>query len=417
MGIVNRRSPSKGRTTFLVAVAAFLGGVLADRSGFVPGGPWHEPAGLRSTFAPFWEAWGLVEKHYVDREAVQPVRMTRGAIEGMLDSLGDIGHTTYLSPEQVQEVESGLEGEFEGIGARMTVRRGRPTIVYTFPGSPARAAGLQPGDVLLKVDGKSVADLPLDQIVRLVKGRPGTEVHLGILREGVSSPLEVSITRARVEVPDVTWHLLPGEPAVAHMAIQSFGTHVDEQLRAALGQARRQGARGLILDVRGNPGGLKDQAVAVTSEFLAQGNVFIEQDAKGKRTAVPVQPGGTATDIPAVLLIDEGTASSAEIFAGALQDHGRAKLVGTRTFGTGTVLESFGLSDGSAVLLAVLEWLTPDGREIWHKGIEPDVAVSLPEGVAALLPEEEDGLDAAALAKSPDQQLRKALELLRAQIR
>lgn len=414
---MNRHSPSWGRPTFLIAVAAFLGGVLADRSGLVPGGPPHEPAGLRRTFAPFWEAWGLVEKHYVDREAIQPVRMTRGAIEGMLDSLGDIGHTTYLSPEQVQEVESGLEGEFEGIGARMTVRRGRPTIVHTFPGSPARAAGLKPGDVLLKVDGKGVADLPLDQIVRLVKGRPGTEVHLSVLREGASSPLEISITRARVEVPDVTWHLLPGEPAVAHLAIQSFGNHVDEQLRTALAEVRRQGARGLLLDVRGNPGGLKDQAVAVTSEFLARGNVFIEQDVKGNRTAVPVQPGGTATEIPAVVLIDEGTASSAEIFAGALQDYGRAKLVGTRTFGTGTVLESFDLSDGSAVLLAVLEWLTPDGRQIWHKGIEPDVPVPLPEGVAALLPEEEDGMDAAALAKSTDVQLRKALELLQGQVR
>jgi carboxyl-terminal processing protease len=157
--------------------------------------------------------------------------------------------------------------------------------------------------------------------------------------------------------------------------------------------------------------------VAVTSEFLKDGNVFIEQDAEGRRTEVPVQPGGHAVDIPLVVLIDEGTASSGEILAGAIQDHGRGKLVGTRTFGTGTVLQPFPLSDGSAVLLAVTEWLTPNGRQIWHTGISPDVEVALPEGVSILLPETETDLDADALAKSEDAQLLKALSLLKEQIR
>jgi carboxyl-terminal processing protease len=173
----------------------------------------------------------------------------------------------------------------------------------------------------------------------------------------------------------------------------------------------------LLVDVRGNPGGLKDQAVAVSSEFLKDGVVFIEQDMHGARTAVPVQPGGTATDIPVVVLIDEGTASSAEIFAGALQDHGRAKLVGMQTFGTGTVLQPFELKDGSAVLLAVAQWLTPKGREIWHKGIQPDVEVPLAEDAALLLPEMEAALDAASLARSEDKQLLQALKVLQEQLR
>src|SRR5262249_26970696 len=179
--------------------------------------------------------------------------------------------------------------------------------------------------------------------------------------------------------------------------IRNFGTHTDAQLKAALKALRGRGVKGLLLDVRGNPGGLKEQAVAVTSELLKDGIVFIEQDADGKQESVPVRPGGVATDLPVVVLIDEGTARSAEIFAGALQDHGRGRLVGMRTFGTGTVLQPFRLSDGSAVLLAVAQWLTPKGRKIWHQGITPDVEVPLPEGAVGLLPETEAGVTAAGV--------------------
>jgi carboxyl-terminal processing protease len=172
----------------------------------------------------------------------------------------------------------------------------------------------------------------------------------------------------------------------------------------------------VILDLRGNPGGLKDQAIEVTSEFLKDGEVFIDQDAHGKQTAVPVTQDGMALDLPLCVLIDGGTASAAEICAGALQDYGRAKLVGERTFGTGTVLQRFPLSDGSEVLLATSQWLTPKGRQIWHKGITPDVEVALPEAASILLPEMEDGMDTAAFQRSEDAQLHKAIEILRKEI-
>jgi carboxyl-terminal processing protease len=398
-------------TFVLLLVLAFAGGVLADRQGLLPGSV-PAPRGLGRTFA---EAWHLVDKYYVDRSAVQPEAMTRGAIEGMLTSLGDTGHTTYLTPEEVKRMDSALTGEFDGIGARVSVRNHRPTIAGTIPGSPARAAGLDAGDVLEQVDGKDVAELSLERVVDLVRGKPGTTVHLQVLRPGRSKPLEFDIERAKVEVPSVSWHMLPGVP-VAHLAIESFGEHTDAEVKSAVAEARKQGARGLLLDVRGDPGGLKKQAVAVTSEFLKGGLVFIEQNAEGQRQEIPVLPGGVATDIPVTVLIDEGTASSAEIFAGALQDHKRGKLVGTHTFGTGTVLEEFPLSDGSAVLLAVAEWLTPSGQVIWHKGIQPDVVVTLPEDAKILLPEEEDKLTASELAKSSDKQLLKALELLKEEI-
>jgi carboxyl-terminal processing protease len=170
---------------------------------------------------------------------------------------------------------------------------------------------------------------------------------------------------------------------------------------------------GLLIDQRGNPGGLREQAIAVTSEFLKEGNVFLEQDLHGVQTPVPVKAGGIVTDLPVCVLIDEGTASSAEIFAGAIQDQHRGKLVGTRTFGTGTVLQPFELEDGSAVLLAVSQWLTPSGRKIWHQGITPDIEVTLPDGVGALLPEAAGNLDAATLARSEDRQLLRAIEVLR----
>lgn len=415
---MQQRSGLRLYTTFLI-LAAFGLGVVAERYDVLPGSRPNQPPGLGTTFDPFWEAWKLAQNRYVDRNAVRPERMTRGAIEGMLASLGDVGHTAYLSKEEyeqmLEEHEHGLH--VEGIGIRMSYRQRRPTVSAVLTNSPARAEGLRPGDVFLAIDGEDVSDLTLDRIATRVRGPAGSVVKIRVAREGSANPLEFEVKRARIDLPDVTWHILPGPEPLAHIAIQQFGENADPLLRKAVEEAVQKGVRGLVVDVRGNLGGLRDQAVAVTSEFLTDGDVFIEQDAKGNREHVKVKPGGTATELPLVVLIDEGTASSAEIFAGAIQDHGRGKLVGTKTFGTGTVLQPFELRDGSAVLLAVSQWLTPKGREIWHKGIEPDVEVTLPEGVGPLLPEASGDLDAATLARSGDRQLLRAIELLRGKVR
>jgi carboxyl-terminal processing protease len=402
--------------SFLV-VAAFAVGALSERTGLLPGINPRVPRDLGQTFDPFWETWDLIDKHFVDRKAIKPVKMTRYAIRGMLASLGDTGHTTYLSPEELTDLKRSIEGYFVGIGVRLTVRQGRPTIIQVLPNSPAKAAGLHVGDVVLAANGKNVINQSVARVAELVRGPADTKVRLLILRQGVSQPLSFRVTRGKVDLADVEWHMLPGTH-VAHIAIQSFaGKTTDKELRRALREAQEQGAKGLILDVRGNGGGLKEQAVAVTSEFLTGGTVFIEQDAQGNRENVKVQPGGLAPDTPAVVLIDGGTASSAEIFAGALKDHSRAKLVGTHTFGTGTVLQPFPLSDGSAVLLAVKEWLTPNGHQIWHKGVQPDFEVSLPQNAAVLFPGIEETITAKQLAESSDKQLLKALEVVKKQIR
>ncbi|HYT90218.1 MAG TPA: S41 family peptidase [Gemmataceae bacterium] len=400
---------------YILAFAAFGTGVLAERSGWLPGSR-PTPAELGQTFRPFWEAWNLASDRYVDRSAIDPQRMTRGAIRGMLAALGDFGHTTYLTPEELRKLEEGLKGELEGIGATLTIRKRRPTVMQVLPNSPARAAGLRPGDVFLEVNAKPVSDLSLDRIVTMVRGPAGTTVSIRLHREGEANPIDLQITRARVDVAEVTWQRLEGEP-IAHVAVRGFGRHTDTQLKSALRELRRLGVKGLLLDFRGNPGGLKEQAIAVSSEFLKSGDVFLEEDARGQRKAIPVRPGGEATEVPLVVLIDEGTASSAEIFAGAIQDHGRGKLVGTRTFGTGTVLQPFGLSDGSAVLLATAQWLTPTGLKIWHQGISPDIEVALPESATVLLPNGEPELSTAALARTDDAQFLKGLAILRKQLR
>lgn len=401
----------------LLVILAFLLGAFLERQGLVPGGAGGAPLGVQRTFHPFWEAWNLVDEYYVDPQNIDAQRRTHGAIAGMLASLGDVGHTAFLTKEEVQRVQSGLEGHMDGIGATVTMKDRRPTVAHTLPDSPARKSGIKAGDAIQAVDGKPTEGLSLDRVVAQVRGPAGSQVQLQLIREGAAEPFELTVTRAKVEVPSVTWRMLPGE-TFAHVALREFGEKADIQLRAALKEVRGRGARGVILDVRANPGGLKEQAVAVTSEFLKEGEVvLVEQDSRGRREEVKVKPGGEAADLPLVVLIDQGSASSAEIFAGALQDYGRAKLVGTRTFGTGTVLQQFRLSDDSAILLAVKAWQTPNGRQIWHHGITPDVEVILPETGTALVPESEEGMTPDGLKKSQDAQLLKALEVLKGQVK
>ena len=402
----------------LLLLAAFALGVQAERRGWLPRGPGQEPSEVRETFQPFWEAWYLVHEKYVDQDNVNNERMTQGAILGMLSTLGDLGHTTYLTRGEVKRLQESLKGELEGIGATIALRKQGPTIVQTMPKSPARLAGLKAGDVIVQVDSKTVNNTTSrQQLEQHVRGPAGSTVHLKVLRGDPPKAVEFDIERAKVDVPDVAWQMLPNAP-FAHVAIRSFGEHTDEQLRDALAAARKDRAKGLILDLRGNPGGLKEQAVKVTSEFLKAGEVvFIEKDAHGKTTPIPAKPDGVAQDIPLCVLINDGTASSAEILAGAIQDYQRGKLIGEPTFGTGTVLREYKLSDGSAVLLAVDQWLTPKERQIWHKGIAPDIKEDLPSGTSILLPESGTKLSAKALAGSKDTQLLKAIEVLKKELK
>jgi carboxyl-terminal processing protease len=358
------------------------------------------------------EAWNEIEEHYVQRSAVKPTTLTYGAISGMVDALGDTGHSTFLSPAMVKELKETQQGHLEGIGAEIKMKDGRVVVVAPLDGSPAQRAGLRPGDVILKVNGLDIAGLPVTQVVSRITGKPGTMVRLTLLDPRSGQTREVAIERASIKLESVTWHKLPGT-TVTHLRIASFDNGTTRELRKALTQIVQDSTNAIILDLRSNPGGLLEEAVDSASQFLSHGNVLLVKNAKGHVTPVPVETGGLATNVPMAVLINVGSASGAEIVAGALRDAHRGPLVGETTFGTGTVLEEFPLRGGSALLLAIEEWLTPNGHSFWHKGIAPNVVVALPPKADMLLPEAEQGMTAAQLQACGDTQLLRALSLLK----
>jgi len=389
-----------------------LAGIAIDREfllAFAP--PEGIPADAADDFRLIAEAWNTIESVYVDREALQPPGRTYGAITGMVAGLGDTGHSRFLDPDMVEAQRLVTEGAFEGIGAYVEMRGGLVVIVAPIDGSPAQAAGLRPGDAIIEVDGTSVAGLPLDEVVARILGPAGTEVALKTLDPVTGATNEVSIIRASVRIHDVTWERLPGT-SIALVRISRFSNGVTGDLVEALELIIREELTGIVLDLRNNPGGLLGEAVGVTSQFVSEGNVLLQRDADGTTTPVPVEAGAIAPDTPLVVLINEGSASASEIVAGALQDNERAVIVGRRSFGTGTVLQEFPLSDGSALLLAVREWLTPAGREIWKVGLEPDEITDLPVDVRPVLPLDAREMTAEDLDLAGDAQLLRAIELL-----
>ncbi len=394
----------------LIVLTVFLGligGIAFDRlttGMLVLGGP-------SLNFGLITEAWDVIDKVYVDREALKERPLTYAAIDGMVNALGDTGHSRFLSPDMVKALKQREQNNYEGIGAEVRTKGGYVVIVAPIQGSPAQLAGLRPGDIILKVNGNNVTGLTLDKVVEQITGPPGTQVTLTVLDPRSGQTKDVSLTRSRIVLHEVTWRQCPGT-TLAHLHIANFNKGAVEDLRKALAAIKGSGARGVILDLRNNPGGLLREAVAGASQFLAGGDVLLVKNAGGEIKPISVQPGGMATDIPIAVLVNGGTASASEIVAGALQDAKRATILGETTFGTGTVLSEFALSDGSALLLAIEEWLTPKGHVIWHKGIAPDVVIALPANAAPLFPESEGNLSPAQLRESADLQLLKAIELL-----
>jgi carboxyl-terminal processing protease len=396
-------------------LAGVIAGVLLDQYvpvRLVPGLPWS----TGPDFALLDQAWKVIDRFYVDRSALGSRRMTYGALAGMVNALGDIGHTVFLTPGMVEQERTVAQGRLAGIGAEVQMKGGEVVVVAPMDGSPAKKAGLRSGDVIVKVDGKPVAGLGLLQVVDWIRGPVGTTLTLTVRDPGTDETRKLSLTRAEVTLQSVTFHLLP-ESRFAHVRIATFSRGASGQLGHVLQAIEQGGATGLVLDLRNDPGGLLEEAVGVASRFLKDGSVLQEKDARGQRTAVPTEKGLPLCSLPMVLLINRGTASAAEIVSGALQDAGRASLVGEKSFGTGTVLKEFPLSDGSALMVAVEEWLTPKGRTIWHQGIAPDVVVPLPANVLPLVPELEGALTVQQLQASGDEQLLKALALLETRTR
>ena len=400
-----RRSIVRVLALALAIVASMLAAYAYGRS--------QSPASLsgenQESVRLYAEALKEVEDDFVDQEAVDPKEQTYGAIQGMIESLGDEGHTRFLTPEEVDSNRRGLSGKYVGIGVQLENREEEVVVSAPIDGSPADEAGVKTGDVIVAVNGESVEGKDVSEIAEKVRGPEGSPVELTVRRgeEDQSFDLE----REELAVETASWNLIPGTD-VAHLRLASFPQDAAEALRSAMDEATKAGAKRFVLDLRDNPGGQVDQAVAVAELFLGPDEVvYVRRDASGDKDEVRTSDDAEPTDTPVVVLTNGGTASSAEIVAGALRDNGRAEVVGGTTFGTGTVLAERTLSDGSAILLGIAEWLTPNGDFIRESGIEPDVEAELAEGQEPLIPDEQEEMSREEILGA-DAQLERALEAL-----
>ncbi|MBT9149106.1 MAG: putative CtpA-like serine protease [Dehalococcoidia bacterium] len=325
------------------------------------------------------EVWQLIQRDFVDSEALDPAKMAEGAIRGLIEALDD-PYTSYLTPQQYELSRTQLEGEFSGIGAIITIKEGQLTVVAPIADSPAEQAGIRPGDQILEVDGESTAGMGLHEAALKIRGRQGTKVRLLVLRPGEDTPREIEITRAEIKLPSVRWEMLPD--AIAHITLTNFTGRTDSEFASALRDVIAQGAIGIVLDLRNNPGGLLDAAVRVASQFLEEGIVVYALDNRGERDDWSVQHKGIASEMPLAVLVNRHSASASEVVAGALQDYNRGPIIGAKTHGKGSMNRVHQLSNGGALYITFARWFTPDGRQIDREGITPDIEVELtPEDI------------------------------------
>jgi carboxyl-terminal processing protease len=360
-----------------LGLVSWIGSPASTAAAPLPAAPSTEdPSALEALFTPFWEAWDIVHNEFVD-QPVDDVELMRGAIRGMLDALGD-EHTGYMDPEEYDQANIPLEGQYDGIGAWVDTDADLLTIIAPMPGSPAERAGLQPGDQIVGVDGEDVTDLTGRVVIRQVLGPAGSRVVLTIRREGERDTFDVDIVRETIPIPSVENRMLDG--GVAYVRLFSFSEETHRDLRRALSDLLEQNPRGLIVDIRGNGGGYLTSAVDITSEFIADGTILTERFGAGREEVYTADGRGLATEIPLVVLVDGGSASASEILAGAIQDLDRGILVGETTFGKGSVQNWRPLSgDSGAVRVTIALWYTPDGRSIQDVGLTPDVLVERTE--------------------------------------
>jgi carboxyl-terminal processing protease len=345
-------------------------------------------------FEPFWETWNYVLAQYVEQPVDQTIMM-RGAITGMLQSLGD-PHTSYMDPEMFRQQNAPLQGEYEGIGAWVDVSGEFLIIISPMPGSPAEEKGLRSDDRVIAVDGEDMSGIEGNLVLRRILGEAGTDVTLTIYRPSVDETFDVTITRQKITIPSVTGEIL--DDNIAYVQLMNFGDKTHQDLRKVLKDLLKEKPIGLILDLRNNGGGYLNTAIDVTSEFVNQSPIMYEDFGDGERITYKAKPNGMATEIPLVVLINEGSASASEITAGAIQDYKRGVLVGKTSYGKGSVQNWLTLqNDQGAIRVTIARWLTPNERQINELGLTPDFDVEITE---------ED------LLAEKDTQLEKAIQIL-----
>ena len=362
----------------LLAVSAFVAGYFTNDFVEMRRGEVTVQIEDVTEFGLFWEAWGRVEDNFLG-ELPTAKELTYGAIQGSIALLGD-PYTFFVEPVEREIERQSLQGTFGGVGATVTrPEEGGPVFLEPIPGNPAAAAGILSGDELLAIDGEAVTpELTVQQVAELVRGEKGTIVVLTVLHPGETEPVDIAIERGDILIPSVSYRLLRENDQVGYIQLTRFSGESANEIETAVLDLQSQGATQLILDLRGNGGGLLDAAVSVADHFLVGGPVLFQQSRSDGERVYEASDETLAPDIPLMILVDGGTASSSEILAGALQDRGRALLVGsTPTFGKGSVQLVYDLSDGSSVHVTASRWFTPNHHQLDRQGLEPDIFVTV----------------------------------------
>lgn len=328
-------------------------------------------------FSLFWSAWNLLKEKYVDTGSLDARKLFYGAINGMLAATGD-PYTTFFDPEENKKFGEDISGNFEGIGAELGIKNGILTVIAPLQGAPAEKAGLRAGDKIIKIDGKASADMSIEEAVDHIRGKKGTSVTLTIFREGSQETQDIVIQRNTIEVKSVKLEFK--DNGIALIEITRFGDDTTKGFADAITKVKNQKAKGLIIDLRNNPGGYLESSVDIASKLLPDNKiVVIEESGDKSQKKIMTRGGDVASGIETVVLINEGSASASEILAGALKDN-RAEnvtLVGKKSFGKGSVQEFINLPQGTAIKITVARWLTPNGKQINEQGIKPDIEVDL----------------------------------------
>lgn len=323
----------------------------------------------RLIFPTFWQAWDLLHDNFIGE--LDDQNLFYGAVAGMVRATGD-PYTTFLDPEDTKQFEDTIQGSFTGVGIEIGIQNGAVTVIAPLDGSPAKIAGIQEGDIIVAIDDEPLtSETSLDDVVQQIRGPKGTSVSLTVIHQGSREPSEISIVRDTISIESVKVNI---ENGVAHLVITNFNGDTTQRFNAAARDVLAQRAKGIILDLRGNPGGFLQGAVDVSSRFLPPESVVVSE--RGKETK-EYKTGGNPllAGIPVVILVNGGSASASEIVAGALRDQLDAPIIGTKTFGKGSVQEFIELDDGSSVRITTAKWFTPDGHSFDEQGIEPDIVV------------------------------------------
>ncbi|HEV8672603.1 MAG TPA: S41 family peptidase [Methylomirabilota bacterium] len=385
----------------LAVLTLSLGGTSASKA--------VDPSATYEQLKLFTDVLAIIQNQYVDE--TEPREVIYGAIRGMLRSLDP--HSAFLDPESYREMQVETSGSFGGLGIEITIRDDQLTVVAPIEGTPAHRAGIQPGDKIVKIEGLPTKDMTLVDAVKKMRGPKGTKVTITILREGSKELQDITVTREVIQVQSVKSQEI--EPGLGYIRIRQFQERTARDLETGIEKFEKSGRfAGLIVDLRNNPGGLLSSAVEVSEKFLGDGKlvVYTEGRVRNQNMRFVAHARHAITDVPLVVLVNQGSASASEIVAGAIQDHGRGVVLGTQTFGKGSVQTIIQLADGSGLRLTTAKYFTPKGRSIHGKGIAPDIVIELPKEDPTVKPPSPPLSEAEQQKK--DVQLQRALDILKA---